>query len=148
MWLLLHPAIQNHNSFDVQMHLSPLYSVMLKPLPCSAQCFSCCAKFVSQTRSCVGEPVDQVNEEEHKAGMVSFCCIDWPSLVNVTLLRLWKLRRALQDQATDTYASTSMASSKPIAKLSACEARCCIKAKKCCLDAPLRIKPKASTKPH
>ena len=62
-------------------------------------------QFLKQTRTCVGEPVDQLNEEEHKAGMVSFCCIDWPSLVNVTLLRLWKLRRALQDQATDTYAS-------------------------------------------
>lgn len=39
--------------------------------------------------------------EGFKADVVSWCCLDYPSLINVLLLRLFKMRRKLQDQATD-----------------------------------------------
>ena len=47
-----------------------------------------------------GEPVETV-AEELKADVTSYCCIDYPSLMNVVLLRLYKMRRSLQDQASD-----------------------------------------------
>ncbi|KAL0030019.1 hypothetical protein WJX79_001186 [Trebouxia sp. C0005] len=49
-----------------------------------------------------GEPVETV-AEELKADVTSYCCIDYPSLMNVVLLRLYKMRRSLQDQASDRH---------------------------------------------
>ena len=42
-----------------------------------------------------------VETEGFKADVVSWCCLDWPSFMNMLLLRMYKMRRALQDQATD-----------------------------------------------
>lgn len=47
-----------------------------------------------------GESMEAV-PDELKADVTSYCCIDYPSLSNVVLLRLHKLRRSLQDQASD-----------------------------------------------
>ena len=47
-----------------------------------------------------GEMTEAV-PDELKADVTSYCCIDYPSLSNVVLLRLHKLRRSLQDQASD-----------------------------------------------